>query len=37
MAAHSYQLLIKEILAAPLAEKSEQEIVHSDVTKYGLS
>ena len=34
MAAHSYQLLIKEILAAPLAEKSEQEIVHSDVTKY---
>ena len=32
--AHSYQLLIKEILASPLADKSQQEIIHSNIKKY---
>ena len=34
MAVHSYQLLIKEILASPLADKSQQEIIHSNIKKY---
>ncbi|WP_137155149.1 long-chain-fatty-acid--CoA ligase [Rhizobium sp. FKL33] len=35
MTANPYPLLIKQILAAPLAQKSPHEIVHADIRRYG--